>query len=125
MKRILTVLILTLFTTLVSLAGNYTQIGYVKEKSSFFKKSKPVKNVRIRVKNRNADFLSDEQGAFKLDGLNQLYRFESIRFKDYILVDEEELFTDHQISKVPLKILVASPIAFKEEVESYYNPMIK
>lgn len=124
MKRISTILFLTLFTTLVSLAGNYTQFGYVKEKSSFFKKSKPVKNVRIRVKNRNADFLSDEQGAFKLDGLNQLYRFESIRFKDYILIDEEELFTDHQISKVPLKIFVVSPNAFKEEVESYYNPMI-
>lgn len=124
MKRILTVLSLALFTTLVSLAGNYTQIGYVKEKSSFFKKSKPVKNVRIRVKNRNADFLSDEQGAFKLDGLNQLYRFESIRFKDYMLIDEEELFTDHQISKVPLKIFVVSPNAFKEEMESYYNPMI-
>lgn len=105
-------------------AGTYKQVGYIKEKSSDIHKGNRLYGVKLKVKNRNAIYFSDKKGNFTLDGLEKKFSFEEISHKDYVLLDDEDLVMRREASSVPLKIIMVSPKAFREEAKRYYEPML-
>lgn len=123
MKRIIAIIFFCLAVCSLN-AGTYTQIGYIKEKSSEIHKGVKVKGVKIKVRNRNATFFSGQDGSFTLDGLDRVFSFEEITHPNYILVDDEDLVWKRETSKEPIKILMVSPKAFIEEAKRYYEPML-
>lgn len=123
MKRIISVFVALIISTSLY-AATYKQTGYIKEKGSDTHKGKKLSGVKIKVKDRNATYFSSDDGSFTLDGLDKIFTFEEIAYKDYMLVDDEELIWKREITSEPIKILMVSPKAFFEEAKRYYEPMI-
>lgn len=123
MKRLFSIFSFCMITACLY-AGTYKQVGYIKEKSSDTHKGNKLVGVKIKVKNRKATYFSGKNGLFTLDGLDKIFSFEEISYKDYILVDDEDLVWKRETSSEPIKILMVSPKAFLEEAKRYYEPML-
>ncbi len=120
----LTIFIVVCFLSLCTYSRTYIQHGYIKEKSSDTHKGGRLRGVKIKVKNRDAVFFSDNDGSFTLDGLDKFFSFEEITHKDYKLVDDEDLVWRRETTSEPIKILMVSPESLYEEAKRYYEPML-
>lgn len=100
-----------------------SQLGYIKEASTHDKKGGYISGVKIKVANRNALYVSDSNGKFDIDGLGHLFSFKSIEYKDYRLIDDNDVSITREVTKSPITIYLISRDNLAKESENYYKKM--